>query len=50
MAEYDAIRRELAGGESDSRKVQARPLRQESNHPVPVNEFDREHMGIAAKE
>lgn len=32
------------------RKMQSRTARQEHNHPVTVDEFDREHMGVAAKE
>jgi hypothetical protein len=31
-------------------KDQARPLKREHNHPVPLDEFDREGMGLAAKE
>lgn len=30
--------------------VQTEPVKQDHNHPVTVEEFDREHMGIAAKE
>ena len=30
--------------------VQTEPVEQDHNHPVTVEEFDREHMGIAAKE
>jgi hypothetical protein len=30
-----------------ARASSARPQR---NHPVPIDEFDREHLGIAAKE
>jgi hypothetical protein len=31
-------------------KQQVRAAKQEHNNPVPVEEFDRERMGIAAKE
>lgn len=31
-------------------KARKRAQKQEHNNPVPVEEFDREHMGIAAKE
>lgn len=34
----------------DRRKIQFRTARQEHNHPVTVEEFDRERMGVAAKE
>lgn len=30
--------------------VPARSLRQQRNRPPTIDEFDREHMGIAAKE
>ena len=30
--------------------VQTEPVKQDHNHPVTVEEFDREHMGVAAKE
>jgi len=33
-----------------SADVPASSLRQQRNHPVTVDQFDREHMGIAAKE
>ena len=31
-------------------RSQAGPARQDRNNPVAIEEFDREHMGIAAKE
>ena len=31
-------------------RVPARPARQDHNHPIAIETFDREHMGIAAKE
>ncbi len=36
--------------EEVSAKSRAAPWKQELNHPVPVDEFDRERMGLAAKE
>lgn len=50
MTHNAVFRRELAGQPGIRPKMQARPPRQEPNHPVPVDEFDRERMGIAAKE
>lgn len=50
MTRNDGFRLRPADNSSDRRMVNARALRQELNHPVPVDEFDRERMGIAAKE
>lgn len=50
MTRYDEFHRELVGKPSDRPKMQTRALRRQPNHPVPVDEFDRERMGIAAKE
>lgn len=36
--------------EESSAKSYTAPLRQELNHPVLLDEFDRRHMGLAAKE
>ena len=35
---------------SDRSKRQAVDAKQDHNHPVTLEEFEREHMGIAAKE
>ena len=42
--------REFAGYRWDRVKSAATPPKPELNHPVPVDEFDRERMGIASKE
>ncbi len=42
--------RQFPGNGKDSTRSQATPLNQELNRPVPVDEFDRQRMGIAAKE
>jgi len=50
MTDNEVFRRELAAQPGIRPRMQVRPPRQEPNHPVPVDEFDRERMGIAAKE
>lgn len=50
MTRNNDFRREFVETVSDRTKILAKSPRQESNHPVPVDEFDRERMGIAAKE
>jgi hypothetical protein len=42
--------RPFPGKEDGSVKSQTLSLKQELNHPVPMDEFDRERMGLAAKE
>jgi hypothetical protein len=44
------LRRQPANRANEFVKYPATPGRQEPNHPVPVEEFDREGMGVAAKE
>jgi len=44
------LRRQPASRANEFVKYPATPGRQEPNHPVPVEEFDREGMGVAAKE
>jgi hypothetical protein len=50
MTRIDVLRHELTGRPAIRSKMQARSSGQERNHPVPVDEFDRERMGIASKE
>jgi hypothetical protein len=42
--------RQLVRNGKDPAKSQATPRNRGINHPVPLDEFDRERMGIAAKE
>ena len=42
--------RTFPGKEKGSVKSQTPPFKQELNHLVPTDEFDRERMGLAAKE
>lgn len=44
------FRRHPDSGADECVKYPATARRQEPNHPVPVEEFDREGMGVAAKE
>ena len=50
MNRNNDLRREFVATASGRTKVQPRPMRHEPNHPVPVEEFARESMGLAAKE
>jgi hypothetical protein len=50
MPRNDDIRRQLVGRPNTVARAQTTRLRQETNHPVPIDEFDREGMGVAAKE
>ena len=50
MTRNSELRRELVGNASDRMRMLARSTRQEPNHPVSIDEFDRTRMGIAAKE
>jgi hypothetical protein len=44
------VRRQPASRAYEFVKFAATPRRQEPNRPVPVEEFDRQGMGVAAKE
>jgi hypothetical protein len=50
MPRNDDSRRQLVGRPNKVARAQATRFRQETNHPVPIDEFDRESMGVAAKE
>jgi hypothetical protein len=44
---FSKVSLKAAPAPATARASSARPRR---NHPVPIDEFDREHLGIAAKE
>jgi len=50
MPRIHDIPRQLVNHSNAPAQVKFTRLRQERNHPVPLDEFDRERMGIAAKE
>ena len=50
MNRFDRVRPQSESNANSFSKVQAQSLRHEPNHPVPVDEFGREGMGVAAKE
>lgn len=49
MTRNDGFRR-FPGKRDAPAKSQTSPLKRELNHSVPLDEFDREQMGLAAKE
>lgn len=50
MTQNDRSSKALASQRPVEARVPARPARQDHNHPIAIDTFDREHMGIAAKE
>lgn len=50
MTRKSGIFKPVAGRNPDPPNEQDRPVNEQHNNPATVDEFEREHMGIAAKE